>query len=1553
MFKPAQLGYIFYFSIFLFVSSFVVSNIVFTYDAHAQSPKGDVQIYRIGANGTIQTAPLLPNGGGQPPVGSDNGGVVRQDPSLRVNPYYIAGIDVGFRYPAVMDHPNIVEQWASCYYPIGGVECTVSDGSYAPVTSSYTYDIEGSIGTVHTNQQLEIRANQVLKVVFKYTNQLQSAAELIRVGSNGQTGSAPFFPVANNQREYPGAFVDTQTNVNGNPYFGAGSFNNKDESIFVNNLAPQNVVYGTKGIYGYILKAGYCSYNYDQNPCTVAENQFTLPLTVFTESGQTEPFYRVTAPTIGGKITRVAFKYILSNGDVDINIVDVNNTTISQPNLSVDINESNQYFQNGSFSFENVSSGTNTIRFSLNGQTLLSVKTCTVTRLVGTCNPTTNANVTTDGWWQYLSLVVQDGYVTVVKIALDTVTTVDTNSTIFIKRVGFDDTVSTVPIFDVEIDSGGVSQNYLQGQDGTNPQVHPNQTVGPHSVYIHNSSLYNESVGVCSYPIGGTECRVTTFTYPITCNLANDTVCKIDITTQENYVTKVVPKYVETGELGAIRIKLVGDDDTVSTSPETAYQLNTNPVYSSNNPILLNGLNPGQHILGARRNVNATLSAGTCTYPVGGTECTINNFPITPVCDTVSDMNIGFCSTGITVSSGLVTKVVFKYSLASQSVVGSATGRGDIQIKRVGSTETVASAPVYSVSGDVNFVPVKASVEGIEIPRYNSDVVTIPSLNPLSYADLLTGEYIVYSSNAETFTESVGTCSYARGGNECSVTSFPLTPVCSNVTEFGGGSQWDSGCFIKVTVTPGEVTKVVFKYTGGSSNTVSANAKARFYKYYNGVPHTDGGNGFRYSIGHLLRGESTDFTTDFTGLSPGFRSITADRGNSDYIAYAGYCIYSGASECTIPPQDFKEMLCGNSFHEWTSIGMQGTYRDYYTYMDNRCLSTAEFQNNKTTKIEIKYVDNKGDIVVYQVDNTNGNLLGPTFAKRNTIDTQSIYTLSTGDVPNPKTYSNIISGQHIVRFENQTPQAVVGSCQSPVGTATSSMCAVTAYPISASCIYSTSNSTYECSAPITVSAGKITKVQFQQSDYNYSVQMKYPSVKVTRGYETANRVYFATLSGTPAPITPSFTNLPVGVVVVAEQTNPTGICTPNCSIGAVIKTNQNGQTTPVGTYTIDVIAQPLGKATSFQLEVTTAIDASLKVCNMVTSGTAIQTSVTGAATGTGSTISRANTIDSAGLASGSPVPHNFEFTAHSVNTALIGGTNDANCTTISTQPYRRITYNNAVLNSGTTATIDGYYDQNGLYEDVDSLTDFATRNTDFTTYAGTKFNQDGEVVYTIGQNSSVIAYRTNVVVGDGAARIQVVGGSGQNSAPALSPTLREFNTTAYGSGIGVINIDPVSISTHTAAITLASTINTNDYLVTAGYCESDVGSIPSCYPTNFSATTRVNTKYTLANIPVNLNKRTDIYFKIIPSTLTCSVRASVQTVEIGKNVTWTVIPNPQSSSHTYVWSGNISGNPTTQSVIQQYVQSGLKEVDVEVTPNTGIPVTCSGSITVIDPQYREI
>ncbi len=111
---------------------------------------------------------------------------------------------------------------------------------------------------------------------------------------------------------------------------------------------------------------------------------------------------------------------------------------------------------------------------------------------------------------------------------------------------------------------------------------------------------------------------------------------------------------------GSIMTKLVGSDLTTATAPAGVVSKVDTGATTATNPATFPSLSVASHIVYATDATGYTESYATCTYPEGGTECTVTGLPsYTTVGLTCAS---SFCSVSVPVTANTVTKTIFKYA---------------------------------------------------------------------------------------------------------------------------------------------------------------------------------------------------------------------------------------------------------------------------------------------------------------------------------------------------------------------------------------------------------------------------------------------------------------------------------------------------------------------------------------------------------------------------------------------------------------------------------------------------------------------------------------------------------------------------------------------------------------------------------------------------------------------------------------------------------------------------------------------------------------------------
>ncbi|MEK7554991.1 MAG: Calx-beta domain-containing protein [Patescibacteria group bacterium] len=130
------------------------------------------------------------------------------------------------------------------------------------------------------------------------------------------------------------------------------------------------------------------------------------------------------------------------------------------------------------------------------------------------------------------------------------------------------------------------------------------------------------------------------------------------VTIQSNDVTGPPPP---PPILGDANLKRVGPDGTIAAAPTGTEAWVDADVHDTLNPSYIRNIPAGLHTAYATDVPGYDKFAGICSYPITGTQCNINTFPISLSLSSSSACNGISCAVTMTIFNGEVTKVVFKY----------------------------------------------------------------------------------------------------------------------------------------------------------------------------------------------------------------------------------------------------------------------------------------------------------------------------------------------------------------------------------------------------------------------------------------------------------------------------------------------------------------------------------------------------------------------------------------------------------------------------------------------------------------------------------------------------------------------------------------------------------------------------------------------------------------------------------------------------------------------------------------------------------------------------
>ena len=114
-------------------------------------------------------------------------------------------------------------------------------------------------------------------------------------------------------------------------------------------------------------------------------------------------------------------------------------------------------------------------------------------------------------------------------------------------------------------------------------------------------------------------------------------------------------------------------------------------THTTNNDSLTSGLSTGSHAVRSTDVIGLNETAGTCSYPIGGTACTVTTFDQTPSCDRTS------CTLNVNVVPDNVTKVAFRYTGVYEGYAAAVVG---------GQSGTIAHVTNLNTSGAGSFIQV-------------------------------------------------------------------------------------------------------------------------------------------------------------------------------------------------------------------------------------------------------------------------------------------------------------------------------------------------------------------------------------------------------------------------------------------------------------------------------------------------------------------------------------------------------------------------------------------------------------------------------------------------------------------------------------------------------------------------------------------------------------------------------------------------------------------------------------------------------------------------------
>lgn len=337
--------------------------------------------------------------------------------------------------------------------------------------------------------------------------------------------------------------------------------------------------------------------------------------------------------------------------------------------------------------------------------------------------------------------------------------------------------------------------------DSTNPVTVSNLEVGPHVIYVTDLPGKIELYSVCTFPESGNECfnGINPASYTsqdLVCGIDDGqggSVCDLPVSVIPNITTKIAIMYVDgntTGDVSFVTTDSAGN----WLSPAERTQLDGANIKTTN-PALHNGVVAGAHVAATAENLNYTVSVATrncTTAQVASNTCSLLNATYTPVV-----CFGGWCPFSITVETGKLTRVAFKYEPRG-AIRGSVLNyRFDKDLNQINGT-------AWRLSGAENF-------DGLE--GQGNSASLLPGNYTLTVADPATGgpyskKYFWCQASQSDPRCDDFSINYVQGGQVCTAAE------CSWTTGVVSGLR----SFTYVTYTPVVVADPTVSVTSVNNN---------------------------------------------------------------------------------------------------------------------------------------------------------------------------------------------------------------------------------------------------------------------------------------------------------------------------------------------------------------------------------------------------------------------------------------------------------------------------------------------------------------------------------------------------------------------------------------------------------------------------------------------------------------------------------------------------------------------------------------------------------------
>lgn len=1102
----------------------------------------NLQIERLGEDQTPATAPV-----GYIRIGSAS------STNITTNPFVTATSSSGFTVYA----PKVIG------YSMQFGTCS-SNASMCSVTSYGNFNVANcnvdmcwyTVGSVSS-------ANNSFRISFRYiptgTPAQTGSSQILtkRVGEDLYASSAP----SNSQ-----SGVDDATMISANPYF------------WTNMTTGTHSVYATY-LPNYVISRGTCSYDIGTSECFITTFQgFTIDNAL--DSGSCNIYNnkcRLDVVTSNNKITKVAFKYTLSNsqnnptpttnsGDVIIYKTGNDLLTSSAPSGTVlQLNAFLASSSNPAKYFEVVPSASisNYVFATKLPGIGMDISYCQYDRGSQECvNMGAASNQTCDASWCAGGIPVSNDRVTKVFVRY------------YVGSQGIGQIGQNLISVEREGQSPSVRFNLATSVDVNNTPAILATTTGIQRVYVPKIAGYNLSVGTCQYDVGGLVCGITSYTDINTTTVSPNSgfcdtsgMCRRDFTVSTNKVTRVLWRYTPiVASTGNVKVEIIGADQTIASAPSGVIirldnpnnqNIVTNPyIFSTTTPVSAG--NQFYQRIYAKKLDGYDLYVGTCRNNIGSPECLITNFDDgsyggynlnTTLENTVGYCNSdGFCRFDINIYPNEVSRVVWRYVSKSQS---------QIKIERVG------------LDGSLNTVPV-GTYAGLGLSSVNT------SQNPAIFSTTTAGYSTVirtYVTRIPGYTVFAGTCVYGFGEQECNdFGTYGIGNVVSKLTETTS-SNFSNQCSTVLNICEfrsgwggsleGKILRTVFFYSPNNTEAPDGTAHVKVYRSINSLTGVD-------TATTIYNQDGSNAT--LSGNPILFKNINSGQRVVYFKNIPGYTLDTDVSYCQYDQGQAECAHIGKFNNQYQSPPLYRVYCD-----SSFCSMLINTDINKVTKIVLAYtpLNQTGSVMMKRVGTdlyASSAPVGTSMRLDNLSPiTTNPYThtgISAG-TNNHTVYATYLAGQYLTSF---------GFCTYQIGASECAVTNFTALPTGSSDGQCDGNIGL-CKKTYSVEYGKVTKVV---AKYDLATSRLYTlsasDMTIDRGGNKDNTISAVGRAGAPAtPVNFQIQGLPTGVTAIfSPQT-----CSTTCQTNLKLTVNQS---VAKGKYTIVIRGLPDDISTSFILDV---------------------------------------------------------------------------------------------------------------------------------------------------------------------------------------------------------------------------------------------------------------------------------------------------------------------------------------------------------------------------------